>query len=105
MSAYANTRKKTLLEIHFISLGNREIYCILRHAAQSLFYFPQNSVSFIILSFSVQIILMFSTNHALKFQYQPSHLKVQLPVWQIWNYSTYPITGQNANICLDYHNY
>jgi capsid portal protein len=30
---YVNTcKKKPPLEIHFIYLGNKEIYCILRHA-------------------------------------------------------------------------
>ena len=41
----------------------------------NLFYFPQNAIYFIILSFSVQIILMFFLNHALKFKNQPGHLK------------------------------
>jgi len=32
MFAHANARKTTPLEIHFIDLGNKRIYCILRHA-------------------------------------------------------------------------
>jgi hypothetical protein len=31
--AYANPYKKPPHEIHFIYLGNKEIYCTLRHAA------------------------------------------------------------------------
>jgi hypothetical protein len=31
--AYANTRKTNTHKIHFIYLGNKAIYCILRHAA------------------------------------------------------------------------
>jgi len=47
--------KKTPLEIHFIYLANNQMYCLLRHAKQSLFYFPQNAVYFMMLSSSVQI--------------------------------------------------
>ena len=50
----------------------------LRHIALALFYLPQNAIYvFIILSFYVQIIFMFFINHMLKFQYQPSLLKVK----------------------------
>ena len=34
----------------------------------NLFYFPQNAIYFIILHFSVQIVLMFLMNHVLKFK-------------------------------------
>jgi len=51
----ANAHFKTPLELHFIYLCNKEIYCILRHATSSLFHFPQNATHFIILP-SVQII-------------------------------------------------
>jgi len=37
----------------------------------NLFYLLQNAIYFIILSFSVQIILMFIINHVLKFKYPP----------------------------------
>jgi len=43
-----------------MSLGNKEIYSI------NLFYFQQNGNYLIILSFSVQIVLI---NHALKLKY------------------------------------
>ena len=59
--------EKTHLEINFIYLGNKKIYCTLKHA-DNLYYFPQNSVYFIILSFSVQI-LHFFINQVLKFKY------------------------------------
>jgi hypothetical protein len=39
--------KNTPLEINFIYLGNKEICCILRHAASSLFDFPQNVMYFL----------------------------------------------------------
>ena len=42
----------------------------------NLFYFPQNAVYFIMLSFPVQIILRVFMNHVLKFKYQLSDLKV-----------------------------
>jgi hypothetical protein len=48
-------RLRNILKIYFIHLGHEDIYCILIHAASSS-YFPQNSVYFIILSFSVQVI-------------------------------------------------
>lgn len=44
----------------------------------NLFYFPENAMNFIILSFSVQIIYKFFVNHTLKFKFQPGHLKVDL---------------------------
>jgi len=54
----ANAHFKTPLELHFIYLCNKEIYCILRHATSSLFHFPQNATHFIILP-SVQLIRFF----------------------------------------------
>jgi len=46
--------QKTPTEIHFIYSGNKEIYSIFtRHEALSLFYFLQNAVYFIILSFPI----------------------------------------------------
>ena len=33
MSAYADALKELPLEIAFIYLGNKEIYCLLRHVA------------------------------------------------------------------------
>jgi hypothetical protein len=60
-------------------LGNKEICCIGKGMLLfCLFYFPQNTVYFIILSSSVEIILRFFINHVLKFKYQPSHLKVKV---------------------------
>jgi hypothetical protein len=64
-------KKKTATEIHFIYLDNKEIYCTLRLAAQPLFYFPQNAIHFIILSFSVQIIVTCFVNNAQKFKHKP----------------------------------
>jgi len=51
----------------------------------NLFHFPQNVIYFRILSSSVQAILMFFVNHALKFKYRPGRLKVNL-----WNTMTCP---------------
>ena len=51
--------KKTPLEINFIYLTNKQIYCLLRDAKQSLFYFPQNVAYFMMLFSSVQIISAF----------------------------------------------
>jgi len=47
--------QKTTLEIHFIYLGNKKFAVSSRHAAKSLFSFPQNAMQFKILSFSVQV--------------------------------------------------
>jgi hypothetical protein len=41
-------------------------------------YFPKNAVYFIILSFSVQILLIVFRNNAIKFKSQPGYLKVRL---------------------------
>jgi len=73
--AYVNT-KTTPLEIHFIYLDKKEIYCIFETCCMFVFYFPQNSVYLIILSFSAQIILMLFTSHMLKFKYQPHPVNV-----------------------------
>jgi len=43
----------------------------LMQAARSLFYFPQNAIYFIILSFSGQIVLMFFIRIVQNFEYQP----------------------------------
>ena len=74
--AYANTRIKSPLEIHCIYLGNKKNYCVFKTCCIiSPFYFPKNSIYFIILSLSVQVTLMFFINHALKLKYRPGHLK------------------------------
>lgn len=43
----------------------------------SLFYFPQNVISFKILLFLPQLIFTFFVMHALKFKYPPHYLKVK----------------------------
>jgi hypothetical protein len=43
----------------------------LKHAAQSLFFFPHNAVYFMILSVLIQMIFMFYINEALKFKCLP----------------------------------
>jgi len=57
--------KKHLVEIHCIYLGNKEICCILRHAAQALFLFSTKCHLFnnFVLSYSNN---MFFINHMLK---------------------------------------
>jgi len=60
----------------------------LRHATQSLFYFPHSAIYFIILSLSVQISHVF-INHVLKFKYRPICLKVNVHnVLRVIGYST-----------------
>jgi hypothetical protein len=49
-----NTLKKNTPKIYFICSGNKEMYCILRHDI-NFFYIQQNAVSFMVLSFSIQI--------------------------------------------------
>jgi hypothetical protein len=48
---YTGASRKMPLEINFIYLGNKKIYCILRHVTKSLFC--KNTIYFIILPFSV----------------------------------------------------
>jgi hypothetical protein len=38
------SKEYTLTNLFFMYLDNKEIYCILRHAAKSPFHFPQNAV-------------------------------------------------------------
>jgi hypothetical protein len=45
-------------KIHFICTGNRKFTTFLRHATQSLFYFPLFVIYFITVPFSVQVMLM-----------------------------------------------
>jgi hypothetical protein len=55
--ANVNTcKKKPSSEIILHTLATRKTTAFLRHAAYSLFHFPQNTVYFTIISFSVQII-------------------------------------------------
>lgn len=58
----ANTRREIHLKVVFMYFLNKEICCVLRHAAISSFYFPQNCVYFVVFPalFWVQIILFFS---------------------------------------------
>jgi hypothetical protein len=49
-----------------------------------VFYFPQIAIYFIILSFSVQIILIFFINHVLKFKYQSIGLKIKYKISCDW---------------------
>jgi len=67
-----NAHKKTLLEIHFIHLDNKEICYIFKTCCITFIPPTQhaNAAYVIILSFSVQIILTFFINHALKFKHQ-----------------------------------
>jgi len=60
--AYANSHPKKKPPRHKFYVFT----ALLRHAAWSPFYFPQNAIYFVILSFSVRIILMYFVNHALK---------------------------------------
>jgi len=69
---YENIHKIHLYMYIFIYLyvyieAARIFTAFLRHAAQCLFYFLQNAVYFIILHFSIQII-MFYINQAQKFK-------------------------------------
>jgi len=54
------TQVEKQLEIHFMYLGNKDIYCNLKTCCILLFYFIPHAVYFTILSFSVQTILTFS---------------------------------------------
>ena len=65
MFAYVNTCKNTPLKIHIIYSGNKEIYCIFKTCCINSVLFPITGIYFIILSFSVQVILVFFINHVL----------------------------------------
>ena len=71
------TCEKTHLEIHFMYLGKNKFKIFLGRAALFLFYFTQNIICFMILSFLVQRTCFF-INCPLKFQYQPGNLKINI---------------------------
>jgi hypothetical protein len=58
---------KTPLEIYFIYLGYKDVYYIFKTCC-TMFYFLQNAVYFIILSFSFKVIFTFYTTQVLKFK-------------------------------------
>ena len=71
MQTYA---KKTPVENYFIYLGNKEIYCIFRHAAQSVLLPKCRLLKYFIFFFCSK---EFFIKHVLKFKYQATaHLEV-----------------------------
>ena len=82
MSVYTNTCYKTPLEIQFMYLGQREIYCILKTCCITYVLISKNSaVYFIILSFYVPKKYSPFSQVMCQFKYQSGHLKVT--VWQL----------------------
>jgi hypothetical protein len=69
--------EKTPTEIHFTYLGNEEIYRKFKTSCIISILFSTKCHYVIILSSSVQIILMFFIQHVLKFKYQPGNLTVK----------------------------
>ena len=69
---YNKCLKEWVVVEYFIHLGKKEIDCIFRTCCIIPLTIPQNAVYFIISSFSVQIIVTFIINHAIKFKYQQS---------------------------------
>jgi len=69
-------KKKKNLENYYKYLGNEEIYYIVKTCC-IISIFSQNTINFILLPSSVQTILTFSINKALKFIYQPGRLKIK----------------------------
>jgi len=70
------THIRTPPEIHFIYVDKKEIYLtFFKYMLHNFCFIFQKILIF--LSFSVQILLMFYTNHALKFKYKLDHLKVK----------------------------
>jgi len=59
----------------FCIFRQKGVYHTLKTCCKSLFYFPWNAIYSVISLISVQIILI---NRALKFKYQPGHLKVNI---------------------------
>ena len=70
-------KKTTPRNSFYIFKATGKFTVFLRHAALFLFYFPQNTVYVIILSFSVHILLVIFIIHVPKFKYQPGHLKLK----------------------------
>lgn len=68
---YASTWKRKNLENYYKYLGNEEIYYIVKTCC-IISIFSQNTINFILLPSSVQTILMFSINKA---------LKIYIPTW------------------------
>jgi hypothetical protein len=75
---YGSEYTKKNPHMHFIQLGNKETYCISRHAVQPLFYSPQNAGYFTILPPVVHTIglLTFFINLVLKFKQTTIQMKV-----------------------------
>ena len=84
-------RKKKNLEIYYKYLGNDKI-CYIVKTCCIISIFSQNTINFILLHSSVQTILMFSINKALKFIYQPGHLKVKYTLYISVKHFTYLLT-------------
>jgi hypothetical protein len=78
MLVYANTHKNTP-RYPLNIVRQKEIYWIFKECCILFFYFSQNALYFIILSFSVHII-DFCINCVVKFKYQSDCLKVNILV-------------------------
>jgi len=61
---YVNAQKSTL-QIQFIYLGYKELYCFFKALCIIFFIFKKKSFNFVILSFSVQICFSFTMNENL----------------------------------------
>jgi hypothetical protein len=70
-------KERERAKIHRIHVDNRESYCISTLATYYLFYFAQNDVYFILLSFSIKIKPTFLIFHVVKSQFQFGQIKVK----------------------------
>jgi hypothetical protein len=69
MFPYANTCKNTPVEIYFIYLGNKEIYCIFKTSCIMSVLFSTKCHLFLQFYLYVFNIMHFFLNHALNFKY------------------------------------
>ena len=76
MFTYANAHKKSPLEIHFIYLGNKEIYCIFKTSCIICILFSMKCCLYHNFTFFCSNNTFF-IHHALKSQYQPGFFKVK----------------------------
>jgi hypothetical protein len=76
--AYANAKQKTPLEVHFIYLGNKEIYWIFKSCYIISILFPTKCHLFDNFIFFCSNNTQVFINYELKFKYKPGHLTVNL---------------------------
>ena len=88
-----DVKKEHPLEIYFIYLGNKEMYCIFKTWCIMSVLFSTNSHLF-------HNFIFFFSNDALKFKYQPFHLKVNKTSGFFLNLITADLTRVAINLYM-----